>query len=143
AIGKLKREDWGRAGLLLGDASPDDASWPSLPDGVSYAIDVIECRSDLRPALSQLLAKVVIVADLDAGAALLRRTSGLTAVTKEGDLIGGHFAAGGSSRASSLIEVQAAVDEATEKLRVATASIERQAFELAALENERQEAAAR
>jgi chromosome segregation protein len=143
AIDRLKREDWGRAGLLLGDASSDDETWPGLPDGVSYAIDVIECPSEIRPALSRLLAKVAIVADLDSGATLLRRTSGVTAVTKVGDLIGGHFAAGGSSRASSLIEVQAAVDEATDKLRVATASIERQVFELAALENERQEAAGR
>ncbi|MEZ5160853.1 MAG: AAA family ATPase [Marmoricola sp.] len=144
AIDRLKREDWGRAGLLLGDASSDDETWPGLPDGVSYAIDVIsECPSEIRPALSRLLAKVAIVADLDSRATLLRRTSGVTAVTKVGDLIGGHFAAGGSSRASSLIEVQAAVDEATDKLRVATASIERQVFELAALENERQEAAGR
>ncbi|HNA99581.1 MAG TPA: AAA family ATPase, partial [Marmoricola sp.] len=61
----------------------------------------------------------------------------------DGDLLGAHYASGGSSSTPSLIEVQAAVDEATEKLRVATAALERQGFEIATLENERQAAAGR
>ena len=36
----------------------------------------------------------------------------VTAVTRDGDLLGAHFAAGGSAAQPSLIEVQAAVDEA-------------------------------
>lgn len=40
----------------------------------------------------------------------------LTAVTAEGDLLGAHFAQGGSAGAPSLLEVQASVDEAAAEL---------------------------
>ena len=42
----------------------------------------------------------------------MRDAPDVTAVTRDGDLLGAHFAAGGSSSQPSLIEVQAAVDEA-------------------------------
>jgi len=143
AIDRLKEDDLGRAGLLLGDTGSNDSAWPGLPAGATYAIDAVECPDELRPALSRLLFKTVVVADLDAARGVLAQDTEVTAVTREGDLLGAHYASGGSSSAPSLIEVQAAVDEATEKLRVATASLERQAFEIASLENQRNQAAGR
>jgi chromosome segregation protein len=143
AISKLKTDDLGRAGLLLGDASADESGWPTPPAGSTYVIDAIDCPKELRPAISRLLHMVVAVDDLDAARSVLARSGDLTVVTKDGDLLGAHYASGGSSSTPSLIEVQAAVDDATEKLRVATASIERQGFEIAALENEREDATGR
>ncbi|MFN8190704.1 MAG: hypothetical protein U0R78_09725 [Nocardioidaceae bacterium] len=64
----------------------------------------------------------------------------LTAVTRDGDVLGAHFASGGSSAQPSLIEIQAAVDEATEQLAAAVASTERLAFETSGLEAARLEA---
>ena len=61
----------------------------------------------------------------------------VTAVTREGDLIGAHVASGGSSSVPSLIEVQAAVDEATAQLAEAHAVSERATFETSRLEAER------
>ena len=61
AIGHLKADDLGRAGILLGGALVDDADWPGLNTGAVYAMDVIECPADLRPALSRLLFKVAVV----------------------------------------------------------------------------------
>ena len=116
AIAHLKDDDLGRAGILLGGSPADESgpsSWPSLPAGAAYAVDVVECRADLRPAVNRLLHKVVVVDDLATARSTVRESADLTAVTREGDLIGSHFASGGSSSRPSLIEVQAAVDEAS------------------------------
>jgi chromosome segregation protein len=64
----------------------------------------------------------------------------VTAVTREGDLLGAHFAAGGSSSQPSLIEVQAAVDDAEERLTEATHACQRLGFDLSRLEEERAQA---
>jgi chromosome segregation protein len=140
AIAHLKDEDLGRAGILLGGADVDDTAWPGLPAGAAYAMDVVECPEDLRPALSRLLHRVVVVDDLAAARALASHAGDLTAVTRDGDLLGPHFAAGGSSAQPSLIEVQAAVDEATEQLSTAAHTLERLTFDVSNLEREREEA---
>ena len=140
AISHLKDDDLGRAGILLGGAEVDDAAWPGLPTGATYAMDVVECPADLRPALARLLHKVVVVDDLASAKGLVRDAADLTAVTRDGDLIGAHFAAGGSSSQPSLIEVQAAVDEATSALDTAAHTLERLTFDVSTLEREREEA---
>ncbi|HEX6246594.1 MAG TPA: chromosome segregation protein SMC [Nocardioidaceae bacterium] len=140
AIAHLKADDLGRAGLLLGGALVDDTSWPGLPAGAVYATDVVEAPEQLEAALSRLLFKVAVVEDLDDARRLVSELPDLTAVTRDGDLVGAHFAAGGSSSQPSLIEVQAAVDDATEKLTEAGHACERLAFDLARLEEERAQA---
>ncbi|MEU4289199.1 chromosome segregation protein SMC [Kribbella sp. NPDC026596] len=138
AVGHLKQHDLGRAGLLLGDAPADDYTlWPPLPYGSSYAVDVVECPESLRPALRRLLRKVAVVDDVPAARSLVRNLPDVTCATRAGDVLGAHFAYGGSDAAPSLIEVQSAVDEAAEKLTEATARSERLRFELAGLEDER------
>jgi chromosome segregation protein len=140
AIGLLKDADLGRAGLLLGGAPMTVGDWPALPPGVVYAVDVVECPETLRASLCRLLDRVAIVDDLDQARAVVAASSEVTAVTRHGDLIGTHFAAGGSASVPSLLEVQAAVDEATEQLTSVTHSCERLGFELNRLEQERHEA---
>ncbi|GAA1521885.1 chromosome segregation protein SMC [Nocardioides humi] len=141
AIDHLKADDLGRAGLLLGGGSAETtASWPALPPGTSYAVDVVECPATVRPALNRLLRKVAVVDDLDAARSLVAGLADVVAVTRDGDLLGAHFASGGSHATQSLIEIQAAVDEATEALAEAVASAERLGFDLSRLESERAEA---
>ncbi|WP_435744619.1 chromosome segregation protein SMC [Nocardioides sp. SYSU DS0663] len=145
AIAHLKGEDLGRAGLLLGAADAagggaGSAEWPGLPGHAAYAVDVVECPEELRPALVRLLHKVAVVDDLDTARDLVRRFADVTAVTRDGDVLGVHYAAGGSSSRPSLIEVQAAVDEAAAQLAEVTASAERCSFEISRLEAERHEA---
>ncbi|RZU03523.1 condensin subunit Smc [Kribbella rubisoli] len=138
AVGHLKQHDLGRAGMLLGDAPADDYSlWPVLPYGASYAVDVVDCPETLRPALRRLLRKVAVVDDVPAAKSLVRNLPDVTCTTRAGDVLGAHFAYGGSDAAPSLIEVQSAVDEAAEKLLEATARSERLRFELQGLEDER------
>ncbi len=140
AIEHLKAEDLGRAGIVLGAGAVDDQSWPGLPDEVTYAVDVVECPAPLRPALARLLFKIAVVDDLAAAKQLVTDLPDVTAVTREGDLLGAHFAAGGSSSQPSLIEVQAAVDEAAHQLGEATHACERLGFDLSRLEEERAQA---
>ncbi len=137
AISHLKSDDLGRAGILLGGTVIDDTAWPGLPGGAVYAMDVVDCPETLRPALSRLLFKVAVVDDLDAATRLVRDVADVTAVTRDGDLLGAHFASGGSASQPSLIEVQAAVDEATSMLAEAAHTCERLTFDLARLEEER------
>ncbi len=140
AIGHLKGDDLGRAGMLLGGPPAGERSWPELPGAATYAVDVIEGPTSLDGALARLLFKVAVVDDLDAARALVADLPDVTAVTREGDLIGAHFASGGSSSQPSLIEIQAALDEASEQLVEATASAERLGFDISRLESERLEA---
>lgn len=141
AIDHLKADDLGRAGLLLGGGEVEAvSSWPALPPGTVYAADVVECPAQVRPALNRLLRKVAVVDDLPGARALVADLPDLVAVTRDGDLLGAHFASGGSHATQSLIEVQAAVDEATEQLAEAVAASERLSFDLARLERERAEA---
>jgi chromosome segregation protein len=140
AITHLKHDDLGRAGILLGGAESAGSGWPVLPAGAAYAVEVVECPDDLRPAVARLLHQVAVVDDLAAAKDLVAGNPDLTAVTRDGDLLGSHFAAGGSSSQPSLIEVQAAVDEASERLGAATHTLERLTFDVSTLEREREEA---
>lgn len=144
AIRHLKGDALGRAGLLLAGGPDegllDDRDWPGLPAGSTYAVDVVECPDTLRAALARLLFKVAVVDDLDAARALVADAPDLVAVTREGDLVGAHLASGGSSDQPSLIEIQAAVDEAAAMLAEATAAGERLGFDMSRLEAERLEA---
>jgi len=137
AIDHLKSADLGRAGILLGGADIDDSDWPGLPGGAVYATDVVDCPATLEASLRRLLFKVAVVDGLASARSLVADLPDVVAVTHEGDVIGAHFASGGSNAQPSLLEVQAAVDEATALLADVTHSCERLSFELARLEEER------
>lgn len=116
ALRLLRKQDAGRAALLIG-GGPDDAPGPSGPDGPPRAADLVRGPEDLMPAVRHLLRGIVVVGTLEDAEDLVRTRPGLTAVTAEGDLLGAHFAHGGSAGAPSLLEVRASVDEAAAELR--------------------------
>ncbi|WP_425444501.1 hypothetical protein, partial [Streptomyces alboverticillatus] len=80
------------------------------------AADLVRAPLDLLPAVRRLLRDIVVVDTLEDAEHLVTTHPGLIAVTAEGDLLGAHIAQGGSGGAPSLIETQAAVDEATAEL---------------------------
>ena len=136
AFDHLRSEDLGRAGMLLGAGSAaGTADWPELPSGAEYAVSLIDAAKNLRPALERLLFKVVVVDDLDQGRKLVKQLPDVTAVTLAGDLLSSWFAAGGSSAKPSLLEVQAAVDEASARLAEAQAETERLRFAISEAEH--------
>ena len=141
ALEQLKDDDLGRAGIVLAGAPETiDGPWPELPPGVTYAVDVVDCPASLRPSLRALLATVAVVDDLAQAKHLVAVAPQVSAVTRQGDLVGSHYAAGGSAAAPSLLEVQAAVDETTAQLDAAAHECERLAFVQNRLEQERSEA---
>ncbi|QKV75397.1 chromosome segregation protein SMC [Amycolatopsis sp. Hca4] len=140
ALKYLKETDSGRAGILLGgpESTVDTYSWPSLPEGARWAREVVTAPAQLRPAVEQALEKLAIVRDLDAARQLVAVHPDVRAVTAEGDVFGARWAIGGSGKRESVIEVQAAVDEAAERLRLAERSLERYAAELEGARAEQQ-----
>ncbi|MFF5522146.1 chromosome segregation protein SMC [Streptomyces coeruleorubidus] len=123
AIRLLRKQDGGRATLLLaGDAHPggtgNGATGHNGPADARhpFAADLVRGPADLMPAVRRLLHGIVVVSTLEDAEDLVYAHPDLTAVTSEGDLLGAHFAHGGSAGAPSLLEVQASVDEAAAEL---------------------------
>ncbi|OIK29062.1 chromosome segregation protein SMC [Streptomyces malaysiense] len=122
AIRLLRKQDGGRAALLV-TGSPEapfrSATGHHVPaaDGRHLLAETfVRAPAELMPAIRALLHDIVVVDTLDAAEDLVRSHPHLTAVTAEGDLLGAHFAHGGSAGAPSLLEVQASVDEAAAEL---------------------------
>ncbi|WP_458781767.1 chromosome segregation protein SMC [Arthrobacter sp. D3-16] len=140
----LKDDDAGRASFLLHaggaahGAEADEA--PPLPEGARWAAGLVQDAGRAAPAVRHLLAGTAVVTDVRAAAALVSARSGITAVTREGDVFTAVSATGGSAKAPSLLEVQAAVDDAESRLSSVTAELERNRFALAGAEARRAEA---
>jgi chromosome segregation protein len=139
----LKDDDAGRASLLLASAVAvhrEDGQDVPLPDGAHWAADLVDGPAGHIPLVRHLLSGTAVVTGIDAAAALVASQPGLTAVTREGDVFTAVSIAGGSAKAPSLLEVQAAVDDADRRLSAVTADLERNRFALAAAEAKRAEA---
>jgi chromosome segregation protein len=113
AIELLKADDSGRAALLVGGADmPAKGDRPALPEGAHWALDLVDAPQHMRAAVVRLLHDVVFAPDLNTARTIVSYAPELRTVTPAGDLLGAYAAAGGSAKAPSFIEVQAAVEEA-------------------------------
>ncbi|MFD8580841.1 AAA family ATPase [Streptomyces virginiae] len=79
-------------------------------------VALVDGDGEVLRALAWVLRDHVVVGTLDEAEALVAQRPDAVAVTVEGDVLGAHLAHGGSAGAPSLIEVQAAVDEAAAEL---------------------------
>ncbi|MGQ4331684.1 chromosome segregation protein SMC [Streptomyces hayashii] len=141
AIRLLRKQDAGRAALLLSGA-PEDPSGERHGDGPVRAADLVRGPAELMPAVRRLLRGIVVVGTLEDAEELVYGRPDLVAVTAEGDLLGAHFAHGGSAGAPSLLEVQASVDEAAAELEELAVRCERLARAQSAAGERRRECAA-
>jgi chromosome segregation protein len=113
-----------------------------LPPGARWAVDLVTVPGELAAATRALLGDVVVVDGLAQSAVVVRHDPSLRAVTLSGDLLGAHWAHGGSARPQSLLDVRAAADEAAAGLAAALRRADEAADALAEA-TEAQEAAQR
>jgi len=152
AIAKLKSRNAGQVGAVIASGSGHDDPFKaggaslspltsiasahqdrvSLPPAVVYAVDLVRAPAELTQAIAALLSDVVVVADLDAARELVRAHPRLRVVTRDGDLVGAHWAYGGSAHGPSQLEVRAAADEAVARLAEADERCAAAARQLAA-----------
>ncbi|UYY80177.1 chromosome segregation protein SMC [Arthrobacter sp. YA7-1] len=146
AMQLLKDADAGRASLLVAgavsaaDTGSGQQELPTLPDGVRWAAELVATDATEAVGALTLLARTAVVEDLRAAASLIAGNPELTAVTLEGDVFRALTVDGGSATAPSLLEVQAAVDDADTRLLELTTRLERGRFALAGAEARRADA---
>ncbi|HEY7226116.1 MAG TPA: chromosome segregation protein SMC [Micromonosporaceae bacterium] len=122
AIELLKAKDAGRAALLVGGSDmPAKGDRPALPEGARWAVELVDAPDQVRAAVVRLLQDVVFAPDLATARTIVSYAPELRTVTPEGDLLGAYSAVGGSGKAPSFIEVQAAVED-SRRNRVANES---------------------
>ncbi|MFF7458728.1 chromosome segregation protein SMC [Kitasatospora sp. NPDC008115] len=145
ALRLLRKEDAGRAALLIAGAPEPAGPAEELPPGARWAADLVDAPDGpdgLRAAVGRLLAGVAVVDTLDEALRFVAAHPALSAVTAEGDRLGAGFAHGGSGGAPSLLETQAAVDEAARAIAGLDVRCAESAGRLAELTERRRESAA-
>ena len=135
AIRWLRDADEGRARFVVGDrsAAADNPDVP-LPGGASWASDLVTGPAGIVDTVRAALSAVAVVEDLAAARKLVSAHSGITAVTRRGDVLSERRASGGSGNAPSILHVQAAFDEACERRDAASRAVETTTFEIRAAE---------
>jgi chromosome segregation protein len=129
ALEHLKRTDAGRASVLVAGASGIDSTPAgSAPSGSRWALDVVRVPDEMRAAVAELLRDTVVVDDLATARSVVEARPDVVAVTSAGDVLGRGHASGGSASSPSLLEVQAAYDDAQSALERATHRVERARF---------------
>ncbi len=133
---QLKAADAGSTALVIAgvDSRQDPAGRAdvSYPPGVLPALDLVKAPGELYAALAGLLAGVVVAADLDDARHIVRAHPELRVVTRDGDLLGAHWAQGGAARPPSVLAMRSAADTAAADLTAADGACEVAAARLAA-----------
>ncbi|MFB6811034.1 AAA family ATPase [Streptomyces sp. NPDC056387] len=97
-------------------AFPHPAPSPDPGSAALPAAGLVQGDAGVVRAAGWVLRDYVVVGSLDEAERVVAARPELVAVTLDGDVLGAHLAHGGSAGAPSLIEVQAAVDEAAAEL---------------------------
>jgi chromosome segregation protein len=140
ALRLLAERDGGQAFLVpaafaarpgtIADADP--RGWPTLPPGARWARALVREPVALTAAVDRLLRRVAVVADLAAAAEIVKLWPDVAVVTTQGELVSSALVRGGSASVPSTIEVQAAVEEAEQRVADAAHRAERAGADLAA-----------
>jgi chromosome segregation protein len=143
-LAHARSSDAGRVEIVVASGAAA-ASLGSLPAGAIAATDLVTAPD----GITGILARVVVVDDLDAARAAWKSLSSLpdvTVITKNGDVLTEYVLRGGSGAKRSRLELVAERDSAGERLREVSTVIERTGFTLSEkrveLETARKDAAA-
>ncbi|HXW88069.1 MAG TPA: chromosome segregation protein SMC [Streptosporangiaceae bacterium] len=145
---ELRSQDAGQASLVIaadgarqaGSAAANGLARQVAVNGSgTAALDLVTAPPEFAGAVTDLLGDVVVVPDLGAAVLMLRAEPRLRVVTTDGDVLGTHFARGGSAGSPSLISLRAAASQAAARLDAADAACQRAERQLAgALDSEEQ-----
>ncbi|WP_030859885.1 AAA family ATPase [Streptomyces sp. NRRL F-2747] len=114
--GESEVDGAGPRGASPHPAPGPSAAWRGSAPGPVPAGELVQGDAGVVRAVGWVLREYVVVEGLDEAERIVGARPGLVAVTRDGDVLGAHLAHGGSAGAPSLIEVQAAVDEADAEL---------------------------
>ena len=114
----LRRQDAGRAGLVIGARlRPRGPAAPRLPDDIAglaaaagvgpvpRAVDLVTAPPELRAPVAALLGDVLVCLTSPPGSAAAGDPR-CGVVTRDGDVLGAHWAQGGSAAEQSLLSLQ-------------------------------------
>ena len=136
AIRWLRDEDAGRARFVVADRSATVTNpTAALPAGAAWASDLVTGPDGLIQSVRAALGGIAVVDDLSAGRALVAAHPKVIAVTKRGDVLGSRSASGGAGDAPSVLQLQAALDDARAKREAASAEVEKTSFAIRAAED--------
>ena len=161
-LSELRERQTGRASLVIADEATGQVRWipeftPDFPaelpnpsrtsaapgageDGtraVVPALDLVKAPGELAAAIHRLLAGVLVAPDLATGLELVLADPAVAVVTADGDLLGAHWARGGSADGQSVLGLREAAQQAAGQLAEAEASAQRAERKLAeAIEDE-------
>ena len=142
----LRSKEAGSAGLVIAaNGAPTFDSLARLAaasetDHVTPAVDLVSGPPELAGALAELLGDVVVVPDLAVGVRVLEAQPRLRVVTADGDVLGTHWARGGSAGGQSLLSLRAAANQAADQLDEALAYCAAAERELAAAAEDEEQA---
>jgi chromosome segregation protein len=153
---RMLREDIaGHADLVIADGAagrPPRRGQSFAPAGISGdpgekrlrsvvpALDLVQAPDGLAPALERLLAGVLVVPDLATGLEFVREDPSIAVVTADGDLLGAHWARGGSADGQSVLGLRTAAQQAAGQLAEAETAAQRAQRDLAEAADDEEQA---
>jgi len=133
ALTTLRSENLGQADVLVYEAGSSSAA--SIPAGLTPLTAHVR-SSEISELLISLLSSTVVVESAREAESVLRANPSLTVVTRDGDVITAKRARGGSASSTSLIEINALVQELTKKLETISHTCDRLKFEIVTAQGE-------
>jgi chromosome segregation protein len=129
----LRSENLGQADVLVYESGYTSAA--SIPAGLTPLTSHVR-SNEISELLIYLLSTTVVVESVRDAESILRANPSLTVVTRDGDVITAKRARGGSASSTSLIEINALVQELTKKLETISHTCDRLKFEIVTAQSE-------
>ena len=133
ALTTLRSENLGQADVLVYEPGSTPAA--SIPAGLTPLTSHVR-SNEISELLISLLSTTVVVESVRDAESILRANPSLTVVTRDGDVITAKRARGGSASSTSLIEINALVQELSRKLETISHTCDRLKFEIVTAQSE-------
>jgi chromosome segregation protein len=127
ALTTLRSENLGQADVLVHDGQSQSSL--AVPQGLTPLLTYIH-TSEIDDLLTSLLSTTVVADNARAAQDILRAHPQVTVVTRDGDVLTSKRVRGGSQSSSSLIEINALIEDLSHKLEGLTHECNRLTFEI-------------